>query len=103
MVWKSKVILIGLIVVLAIPALAQNRYVVFFKDKIDSPYSVSNPSAFLSQRAINRRIQQGISVTENDVPVNESYVTLVQNTGADVYFRTRWLNALLIQCDPSLV
>jgi len=103
MAGSNKLLLVVLLTILAGPAIAQNRYVVFFKDKDASPYSVSSPSAFLSQRAINRRIQQGISVTEMDIPVNDSYVTLVENTGAEVYFQTRWLNGVLIQCDPSLV
>lgn len=89
---------------MSVTAWAQtNRYVVIFKDKASSPYSISNPSAFLSQRAINRRQQQGIDVTEQDLPVNKAYIQAVKDAGADVFYKTRWLNGVLIQCDASLI
>jgi hypothetical protein len=103
MVW-SKAIYIACFVLISIPALAQtNRYVVTFKDKAASPYSVSNPTAFLSQRAISRRERQGIAITEQDLPVNISYIQAVKDAGADVFFKTRWLNGVLIQCDASII
>jgi hypothetical protein len=76
---------------------------VFFKDKAMSPYSTAQPLQFLSQRAIDRRIKQGIAVTDQDIPVNENYVQGVSNTGANVFFRTRWMNGVLVQCDAGLV
>lgn len=80
-----------------------NRYMVFFKDKQGSSYSVSEPSHFLSPKAITRRINQGIDITEQDLPVNVNYVTGVQQTGANVFFRSKWFNGVLIQCDASLI
>ncbi|HOX82864.1 MAG TPA: S8/S53 family peptidase [Chryseolinea sp.] len=82
---------------------AVNRYVVFFKDKVGSSYSVSNPLVFLSQRAIDRRTKQSIVVTETDFPVNQNYIDGVKATGAETYFQSRWMNALLVQCDASLL
>ena len=80
-----------------------NRYMVFFKDKAGSSYSISQPLRFLSQKAIDRRIRQGLSVTAMDFPVNKDYVDGVMNTGASVFFTTRWMNGVLVQCDPSLI
>src|SRR6187551_1395898 len=82
---------------------AVNRYVVFFKDKAGTIYTTSSPLAFLSQRAIDRRIRQGITVNESDFPVNQNYINGVKNTGAETYFQSRWMNALLVQCDAALV
>src|SRR6478735_991166 len=82
---------------------AINRYVVFFKDKAGTTYSISNPLAFLSQRAIDRRTNQDIAITSTDFPVNQNYVDGVRSTGAETFFRSRWMNALLIQCDASLI
>jgi len=88
----------------ALPLAAQsNRYMVFFKDKNGSSFSVSNPSAFLSAKALSRRMTQGIAVTLDDVPVNENYVQGLRDAGASVFFRTRWMNGALIQCSASLV
>jgi hypothetical protein len=77
--------------------------VVIFKDKASSSYSISNPSAFLSQRAISRREKQGIGITEQDLPVNIAYIQAVKDAGADVFYKTRWLNGVLVQCDASVV
>lgn len=88
----------------SLTALSQvNRYMVFFKDKAGTSYSVSKPLEFLSQKAINRRIKQGISIVPEDLPVNSNYVQGVKSAGAEVFFTTRWMNGLLVQCQPSLV
>lgn len=81
----------------------ENRYMVFFQDKEGVPYSTSEPLSFLSQKAVDRRLKQGIDITERDLPVQTTYVEGVRNTGADTFFTTRWLNGVLIQCDPALV
>jgi serine protease AprX len=80
-----------------------NRYIVFFKDKTGTLYSVNKPSDFLSQRSIDRRIRQGISITEADLPVNETYVEGVRSAGAGAFFRTKWMNGVLVQCDESVI
>ena len=78
------------------------RYWVAFTDKDNSPYSVSNPQAFLSQRAINRRTNQNIAVNGEDLPVNATYVQQVVNTGALVMSRSRWFNGVIVQItNPS--
>jgi len=76
-----------------------NRYIVFFKDKAGTPYSINNPAEFLSAKAIQRRAKQGISINDQDLPVTPSYVDEVRNAGATVLYTTRWLNGALIQCD----
>lgn len=82
---------------------AQSRYVVHFKDKAGTTYSVSAPEQFLSQRAILRRSQQGISITDADFPVNAPYVQQVSSTGARVFYTSRWFNCALVQADDAQV
>lgn len=97
---------IGLLVLVfvSLQASAQvNRYVVFFKDKAGTPYSINNPSEFLSGKAIQRRIKHLVSATETDLPVTPSYVDDVRNAGATVLYTTRWMNGTLVQCDASLL
>jgi hypothetical protein len=87
---------------LAFPVLAQNnRYMVFFTDKEGSGYQITNPSAYLSERAIERRARYNIAVTTQDIPVVEAYVELVKQQGAVALYRSRWMNGLLIQCDAA--
>ena len=77
---------------------AQNRkYLVLLKDKANSPYSISRPEEFLSQRAIQRREKQGILIQEKDLPVNPAYVSALQQVGAKIWFSSRWANAVLVE------
>jgi serine protease AprX len=80
-----------------------NRYFVSFKDKAGTIYSISDPIKFLSQKAIDRRVKQNLAVIDSDFPVNQNYVTAVQTTGAKTFYKSRWLNGILVQCDLSLV
>lgn len=83
---------------------APDKYFVKFTDKNDSPYSIDNPSEYLSQRAIDRRANQGISIDIKDLPVNPSYVQGVSEEGATILNRTKWLNGVTIYTDdPSVV
>jgi serine protease AprX len=78
-----------------------NRYLVLFKDKTGSPFSIGQPEQFLSNRSIQRRQRQQIAVTERDLPVNPNYVAQIKATGATVLYTSRWLNAALIQTDST--
>jgi serine protease AprX len=101
---RSRILLVAVLLFSAVSASGQiNRYMVFFKDKSGTPYSVGQPSQFLSEKAIERRVKQAFSITEQDLPVNPTYAQGVSTTGAKVFFATRWMNGVLIQCDASLV
>ncbi|RED94367.1 putative secreted protein (Por secretion system target) [Marinoscillum furvescens DSM 4134] len=82
-------------------AKGQDRYMVFFSDKDNVPYSLEQPDAFLSDRAIARRSAQGIAITVQDLPVDTEYVAQVEGEGADVFFTSRWFNAALVQMDDT--
>lgn len=81
-----------------VSAMAYDKYWIVFKDKNGTPFTVNNPSAFLSQRAIQRRVNQNIPVTQNDLPVTPMYVQLVLATGnVNLRYTSRWFNAISIQ------
>jgi serine protease AprX len=77
------------------------RYFVLFKDKASSPFTVNKPSEYLSARAIARRNRQNIPVTQNDFPVNPSYIAAVKQTGALAIFPSRWFNGLVVEASAS--
>src|SRR5215831_14446512 len=79
----------------------QDRYFVSFKDKVNTPYSISNPLQFLSQKSINRRAKENFITDTEDLPVDPVYVSQVKATGASVFFTSRWFNGALIQTDKS--
>lgn len=65
-----------------------------FTDKNNSPYSISNPSAYLSPRALARRTAQNIQITASDLPVNPWYVDSVRNTGVTILNVSKWFNSV---------
>lgn len=80
-----------------------NRYMVFLSDKDGSPYNVNQPEAFLSPRALERRQKHSFETSQQDLPVNPDYVLQVANIGVEVYYQSRWLNAILVQADVDQI
>jgi serine protease AprX len=89
----------------AFSQVGENRYLVFFGDKIGTPYSIEQPEAFLSERAIMRRMNQSILITEEDLPVNPEYINEVRDLGdLEVIYSLKWFNAILIETeDPEVI
>lgn len=80
------------------------RYWIQFRDKAQSPFSLTEPTQFLSPKAIDRRNKQGIAIVENDLPVNPTYVNQIAAIpGVQVVNRSKWFNAITIQTNDSLV
>ncbi len=78
------------------------KYIVQFKDKANTPYSLNNPKQYLSQKAINRRTRYSIAIDSADLPVNPSYVQQVVAQGAVNYLsQSKWLNQILIYCTST--
>lgn len=83
----------------AFAQISVNKYWVQFTDKDNSPYSIENPEEFLSERALERRSRHNIAIDESDIPVNESYIQGVAQTGAVILNPSKWLNGVTIQTD----
>jgi serine protease AprX len=84
-------------------AQGEDRYMVFYKNKAGTAFSIEQPLQFLSQKAINRRINQNIAVTTQDFPPNAAYVSSVRATGAYVMYTSRWFNASLVEATAAEV
>ena len=84
--------------------IAKSSYWVKFKDKNGTPFEVSNPEAFLSLRAIDRRIRQHIAFDETDLPVSTVYIDSLKNRGLEVVHTSKWLNGATIRtADTTLI
>ena len=66
----KKLLLTFTLLLSLITAMAQDRYIIFLKDKANSPFSINNPSEYLSARAIARRTRMNIPIDSLDIPVN---------------------------------
>jgi serine protease AprX len=73
------------------------RYLVKLKNKGGSPFTISNPIAYLSQRAIDRRTRYGIAIDSTDLPATPAYVTQIRNVpNVTVLNVSKWLNSVSI-------
>jgi len=80
------------------------KYSVYFHDKEGTPYSISQPEQYLSERAIERRQKYNIAVTEQDFPVNQWYLDSLTAIGVELIRASRWFNCAIIHCvDSSLL
>ena len=77
---------------------AQTNYYFYvqFANKNNSPYSLSKPSAFLSERAIVRRTAFSIACDSTDLPVNPAYLQQIENLGIHVHCRSKWMNGATV-------
>lgn len=94
---------IFLLLLVSFIADGQDRYFVFFKDKSNSPFSVADPSKFLSAKSIARRARLNIPITSEDIPVNPNYVAQVKQTGSKTFYTSKWWNGVLIQTDNATI
>ncbi|MEM9931012.1 MAG: S8 family serine peptidase [Bacteroidota bacterium] len=71
-------------------------YLVSFSDKEGTPVTVEDPAAFLSERALLRRAAHGTEITEMDLPLSPAYVQEVMETGATLWLKSKWMNAVVV-------
>lgn len=96
-------ILLSLLLISGLQTSAQvPRYLVSFTDKSGSPYRLESPSAYLSERALQRRTRQQIVIDSTDLPVNPAYIdSLLQAGNVRVLYTLRWTNQAMIQTSDA--
>ncbi len=74
-----------------------SRYIIRFKNKTGTPYSIANPASFLTQRAIDRRVRYGIAIDTTDLPVVPRYLDSIRLSGnVTILNNSKWLNQVCI-------
>lgn len=100
---KKLLFLLSLIAVGHLAEAQYTRYIIQLTDKKGTAHSLSNPSTYLSPKAIQRRIRQQISIDSTDLPISAAYldsIRLVPNV--TVLNSSKWLNQVLIRTtDPA--
>lgn len=79
-------------------SLATDPYMIWveFTDKDNSPFTLSRPHEFLSQRAIERRYRQNIPIDLYDLPVSSQYVNhILEDPELTLYYKSRWFNGAM--------
>ena len=72
------------------------------KDKGESHYSINNPQKFLSEKAIERRVRQGIAIDSTDLPIDTSYISRIQKTGVEIVAQSKWVKTITVSTQDSL-
>ncbi|MEJ8802424.1 S8 family serine peptidase [Pontibacter sp. H249] len=79
----------------------EQKRLVYFTDKANSPYTLQQPLVFLSQKALDRRQSQSIALQERDLPVNPAYVAALKQQEVTVWYTSKWFNAAVVQCSDQ--
>ena len=78
------------------------RYLISFTDKHNSPYRLDAASVYLSERALQRRSRQQISIDSSDLPVNPAYIdSLLKAGNVQVMYTLRWTNQAVIRTSDA--
>ncbi len=97
---------IGMLVVASAQAQTTDYvYRVSFKDKTGTTGTISNPSAYLSAKALQRRTRFNIAIDSTDLPVSQLYIDSVLNRTSGIYrVQSKWLNQVVFYAkSPTLV
>ena len=76
------------------------KYWVKFTDKNGTPYSINQPSSFLTAKSIARRTSYNIPIHFSDLPVTPSYISQVSAVpSVKVLYASKWMNGVVISVD----
>ncbi|MFT2007620.1 S8 family serine peptidase [Pontibacter sp. 13R65] len=83
------------------PATEVRKRLVYFTDKSATPFSIANPSDYLSQKALDRRSKQNINLTTRDLPVDPAYVAAIKDLDVPVWYTSKWFNGVVVECSDA--
>jgi hypothetical protein len=79
------------------------RYIIQLRDKAYNSFSISDPSPYLTQKAILRRLKYNILLDSTDLPVTSRYIDSIRLSGAVTILNTsKWLNEVAIQTTDAV-
>ncbi len=99
---KNKLFLIVCLFEMISSFQAQTKHWVKFANKNGTPYTIGNPSAFLTPAAIARRNTYAVPIHFTDLPVTPSYVTQVDAVAnVSILYVSKWLNGAVISISSN--
>jgi serine protease AprX len=80
------------------------KYLIHLKDKKNTGFNLSDPSAFLSEKSVQRRLKRHIAIDSTDLPVTGAYADSLQALPSlRILNKSRWFNQLLISITDTAV
>jgi len=81
-----------------------NKYWIQLADKANTPFHISSPEEFLSKKAVERRVNQLVSVDFRDLPIDPTYVEQLASFSSVTIRRTsKWLNSVSVEISDTKV
>ena len=77
------------------------RYHIDLRDKVATTYSLKHPEKFLSAKSLERRKRQNLQVDSTDLPVPQSYINAIRQTGVKVLTVGKWENFVTVSCNDT--
>jgi serine protease AprX len=79
------------------------RHIIELKNKNGTAYTLSNPSAYLSAKAIERRTRYKIAIDSTDLPVTAAYLDSIRSVpNVTILNVSKWLNQVAVRTnDPA--
>ncbi len=78
------------------------KYIVRLKDKGTNPFTLANPSQYLTARSIARRTRYGIVIDSTDLPITPRYIDSIRLSGTVIILNSsKWLNQVAIQTSDA--
>lgn len=88
---------------LAVKAQTHDAWI-YFTDKPNASTYFANPNLMLSQRAIERRSNQGILLDIKDVPIYQNYIDQILSISGIVYkAKSKWMNCIHVQGNLPII
>jgi serine protease AprX len=79
-----------------------SKHIVKFRNKGGTPFTFTNPQAYLSSKAISRRSVMNIAIDSTDLPITPRYLDSIRSVPNVVILnRSKWLNQVLIQTNDA--
>ena len=78
------------------------KFRVYLKDKQIGDSEEADPLTFLSQKSIDRRIEQLVEIDTTDYPVSDVYKGAITNQGVDIVAESKWFNTVVVHCEDSI-
>ena len=66
------------------------------KDKAGTPFNLKHPEDYLSQKSLERRARQHLSVDSTDLPLSPVYLKQISEGGWCIVSRSKWNNTVLV-------
>ena len=96
---KKIILLIVIVNILSNHLFAQDKYLVYFKDK--GEVTTYNDKLLLSEKTLQKRALFNIEIDTYDLPVKNEYLKVLKDNGVKVLSVSKWLNAALVETSLS--